>query len=92
MEKIDARKLLREALEHIRRQAFVLRQQGYGWVHIAEVVGVHVATVLKWARRAGANGVNAGRFTFLPIRSHLIILLSCLRSTRDYIRESPGGD
>lgn len=59
MEKIDARKLPREALEHIRRQAFVLRQQGYSWVHIAEVVGVHVGTVLKWARRAGASGVDA---------------------------------
>jgi hypothetical protein len=29
MEEIDARKLPSEALEHIRRQAFVLRQQGY---------------------------------------------------------------
>lgn len=59
MEKIDARKLPPEALEHIRRQAFVLRQQGYTWVHIAEVVGVHVGTVLKWARRAGFSGVDA---------------------------------
>ncbi|MDD3677566.1 helix-turn-helix domain-containing protein [Thauera propionica] len=46
MEKIDARKLPPEALEHIRRQAFVLRKQGYTWTHIAEVCGVHVVTVL----------------------------------------------
>ncbi|MFC5770059.1 helix-turn-helix domain-containing protein [Thauera sinica] len=48
MDKIDARKLPLETLEHIRRQAFVLRKQGYTWVHIAEVCGVHVGTVLKW--------------------------------------------
>jgi transposase len=58
MEKIDARKLPREALEHIRRQAFVLRKQGYTWAHIAEVCGVHVGTVLKWARRAQANSLD----------------------------------
>jgi hypothetical protein len=47
MEKIDARKLPPEALEHIRRQAFVLRKRGYTWAHIAEVCGVHVGTVLN---------------------------------------------
>lgn len=31
MTKIDARNLPREALEHVRRQAFVLREQGYTW-------------------------------------------------------------
>lgn len=59
MEKIDARKLPPEALEHVRRQAFVLRQKGYTWSHIAEVCGVHVGTVLKWARRAQADTVDA---------------------------------
>lgn len=59
MEKIDARKLPPEALEHIRRQAFVLRKQGYTWTHIAEVCGVHVGTVLKWARRAQADDLDA---------------------------------
>ena len=58
MKKIDARKLPPEALEHIRRQAFVLRKQGYTWGHIAEVCGVHVGTVLKWARRAQADSVD----------------------------------
>lgn len=59
MEKIDARKLPPEALEHIRRQAFVLRKQGYTWTHIAEVCGVHVGTVSKWARRAQADDLDA---------------------------------
>ncbi|ATE62493.1 IS630 family transposase [Thauera sinica] len=54
MDKIDARKLPPAALEHIRCQAFVLRKQGY----IAEVCGVHVGTVLRWARRAQADGVD----------------------------------
>lgn len=58
MEKIDARTLPPQALEHIRRQAFVLRKQGYTWSHIAEVCGVHVGTVLKWARRAQATGTD----------------------------------
>ena len=58
MDKIDARKLPPETLEHIRRQAFVLRKQGYTWAHIAEVCGVHVGTVLKWARRARADSVD----------------------------------
>ncbi|THF60400.1 IS630 family transposase [Pseudothauera rhizosphaerae] len=58
MEKIDARKLPPEALEHIRRQAFVLRKQGYTWAHIAEVCGVHVGTVLKWSRRAAEGGFD----------------------------------
>ncbi len=59
MDKIDARKLPPEALEHIRRQAFVLRKRGHTWAHIAEVCGVHVGTVLKWARRAQADSVDA---------------------------------
>lgn len=58
MEKLDARKLPPETLEHIRRQAFVLRQQGYTWAHIAEVCGVHVGTVIKWSRRAASDGVD----------------------------------
>ena len=59
MKKIDARKLPSEALEHIRRQAFVPRKQGYTWVHIAEVCGVHVGTVLKWARRTQADDLHS---------------------------------
>lgn len=58
MEKIDARKLPPEALEHLRRQAFVLRKQGYTWAHVAAVCGVHVGTVLKWARRAQAGSLD----------------------------------
>jgi transposase len=57
MEKIDARKLPPEALEHIRRQALVLRKEGYTWKHIAQVCGVHVGTVIKWSSRAMAQGV-----------------------------------
>lgn len=59
MKKIDARKLPPEALEHIRSQAFVPRKQGYTWVHIAEVCGVHVGTVLKWERRAQADKLHS---------------------------------
>lgn len=59
MKKIDARKLPSGALEHIRRQAFVPRKQGYTWVHIAEVCGVHVGTVLKWARRTQADDLHS---------------------------------
>jgi len=59
MKKIDARKLPPEALEHIRRQAFVLRKQGYTWTHIAKVCGVHVGTVLKWVRRTQADNLDA---------------------------------
>lgn len=59
MDKIDARKLPPEALEHIRRQALVLRKRGHTGAHIAEVCGVHVGTVLKWARRAQADSVDA---------------------------------
>lgn len=58
MEKINARKLPPAALEHIRRQAFVLRTQGCTWAHIAEVIGVHVDTVSKWGRRAQADSVD----------------------------------
>lgn len=36
MEKVDARKLPPEALEHIRRQASIQRKQGYTWAHITE--------------------------------------------------------
>ena len=36
----------------------MLRKQGYTWGHIAEVCGVHVGTVLKWARRAQADSVD----------------------------------
>ncbi|MFC5769722.1 helix-turn-helix domain-containing protein [Thauera sinica] len=58
MEKIDARKRPPDALEHIRRQAFVLREQGYTWTHIAEACGVHVGTVLKWSRRTAEGGFD----------------------------------
>ena len=36
----------------------MLRKQGYTWGHIAEVCGVHVGTVLKWAWRAQADSVD----------------------------------
>jgi len=53
MEKIDARKLPPEALEHIRRQAFVLRKQGYTWTHISEV----------WAARKTSAPPALGKIT-----------------------------
>lgn len=86
MEKIDARKLPREVLEHIRRQAFGLRERGYTWSQIAEVCGVHVGTVRKWSRRAHRAGLAAaiqggrrgrregsGR-TLGPVQEELLIL------------------
>lgn len=59
MKKIDARKLPKEALEHIRRQALVLRGKGYTWSHIAEVCGVSLSTVIKWSNRARTLGDEA---------------------------------
>lgn len=86
MEKIDARKLPREVLEHIRRQAFGLRERGYTWAQIADVCGVHVGTVRKWSRRANRAGLDAaiqggrrgrregsGR-TLTPVQEELLIL------------------
>lgn len=58
MRKVDARSLPPEALEHIRRQGLLLRQKGYTFKHIAEVCGVSVGTVFKWARRAQAEGAD----------------------------------
>ena len=52
MDKIDARTLPQEVLEHLRRQAFLLREKGYTWAHIAEVCGVNIWTVMNWSRRA----------------------------------------
>ena len=58
MKKLDARTLPEDALKHIRRQAFVLRQKGYTWAHIAEVCGVSTWTVLNWSRRAREEGTD----------------------------------
>ena len=56
MDKIDARTLPQEVLEHLRRQAFLLREKGYTWAHIAEVCGVNIWTVMNWSRRAREEG------------------------------------
>jgi len=58
MKKLDARSLPPEALEHIRRQALQLRTKGYPWKQIAEVCGVSISTVFKWASRAASDGVD----------------------------------
>ena len=58
MDKIDARTLPQEVLEHLRRQAFLLREKGYTWAHIAEVCGVNIWTVMNWSRRAREEGME----------------------------------
>ena len=55
MRRNDARKLPQDELEHIRREALSLREQGDTCVRIAEVCGVHVSTCLKWAKVGEAS-------------------------------------
>ena len=48
MEKQDARKLKRETLEHMRKQAVRMKKQGMKQKDIAKCLGVREATVCKW--------------------------------------------
>jgi transposase len=51
MNKLDGRSLSEESLELLRRQAHRLRQDKHTWGEIASIVGVHLSTVMSWARR-----------------------------------------
>ncbi len=57
MRKIDARKLPRDALDEMRRQAMRIREElQLPWHEIARVVGVHASTVFVWCKRLSAEG------------------------------------
>jgi transposase len=59
MEKIDARKLPREAQDEMRRQAMRLREELHlTWKEVARVVGVSIGTVLAWSKRYALEGAN----------------------------------
>ena len=69
MKKEDARTLLPETQEHIRRQAIRLKKKGKKYVAIAEIVGVHRNTVSNWWKtyeREGAKGLKAKKRGFEP--------------------------
>ena len=51
MTKPDARSLSEESIELLRRQAHRLRRDGRTWRDIAQVVGVHLTTIMKWSGR-----------------------------------------
>jgi transposase len=59
MEKIDARKLPRAALEEKRRQAVRLKKKGMNHAQIGEIVGVHRDTVGRWLRGCQEKGSQA---------------------------------
>jgi transposase len=66
MSKQDARSLPEESLELLRKQAHRLRSDGRTWNEVAEIVGVHLTTVMKWARVFNIGGdaptdVSSGR-------------------------------
>jgi transposase len=68
MEKIDARKLPRDAQDEMRRQAMRMREElKLPWKEIARVVGVNVSTVIGWSKRylregtAGLKSKTRGR-------------------------------
>lgn len=56
MNKPDARSLSEESLELLREQAHRLRGDGRTWVDIANLIGVHLTTVMKWSRRFDLGG------------------------------------
>jgi len=58
MEKVDARKLPRDAQDEMRRQAMRMREElKLPWKEIARVVGVNVSTVIGWSKRFQQEGV-----------------------------------
>lgn len=62
MNKQDARTLSPETQEHLRRQAIRLKKQGYTFVAIAKIVGVHRNAVSHWWKvyeREGLKGLKA---------------------------------
>jgi transposase len=61
MEKTDARSLGREAQQQLRNQAIRLRKAGRKHAEIAEIVGVHPATVRGWWKAYQREGPGALR-------------------------------
>lgn len=60
-ERIDARKLPREALEEKRRQSRKLRKRGLTRKEIGDILGVHADTVGRWLKLdSGDLSVNRG--------------------------------
>lgn len=58
MEKVDARKLPRDAQDEMRRQAMRMREElRLSWKEIARVVGVNVNTVIGWSKRYQQEGM-----------------------------------
>jgi transposase len=56
MKKIDARKLSDESLESLRILAGRLRrEQKKTWREIAEIVGIHIGTAIRWGRQFGVG-------------------------------------
>ncbi len=55
MSEIDTRKLSPEILEHLRRQALMLHEQGYTLKHIGDVCGGHAVNAPKLSARALVN-------------------------------------
>ena len=51
MKKPDARSLSEESLNLLRQQAHRLRGDGRTWADIADLIGVHLTTVVKWSWR-----------------------------------------
>jgi len=59
MEKVDARKLPRDAQDEMRRQAMRMREElKLPWKEIARVVGVNVSTVIGWPKRYQREGTS----------------------------------
>ena len=56
MEKDDARTLTPQAQEQLRKQAIKYRKRGRKLIEIAEIVGVHRATVSVWWHTYEAKG------------------------------------
>ena len=71
MNKIDARKMSRDALKALRGQAMRLREElGLPWREIARVMGLNTTTVFGWAQRYAAEG-EAGLISRKPGRAYL---------------------
>ncbi|WP_299943980.1 winged helix-turn-helix domain-containing protein [uncultured Microbulbifer sp.] len=58
LKKEDARTLSSAAKEEKRKQAIRLREEGYSYKDIADMVGVHFETVGKWYRAYSAQGLE----------------------------------
>jgi len=59
MKKTDGRQLTEQTLEHLRKQAVVLKRQGKTQIEIAEAFGVSRVTVGIWLKKHGHHGNKA---------------------------------